>query len=164
MGRNRNFSINHGLHIRMSLEARLHTIGLDWTDYMSYPLENALPSFNYKRSMGLGTLPNIPIFSVDSLSTNYRLTIGGYSGNAGDGMFYNNGKQFSTYDMDNDECRSMSCATYYGYGFWFGFIPSSDQCGFTHLMTFKANTYFRFYTLATGPWFLLKAVELRLFC
>ena len=54
---------------------------------------------------------------------NYRLFIGGYSGNAGDAMILNqgiesaNGTQFSTFDMDNDNSVT-NCAEYYRTGWW----------------------------------------------
>ena len=37
-------------------------------------------------------------FIVDSEATKYRLTVGGYSGNAGDELGYHNGMKFTTCD------------------------------------------------------------------
>ncbi|XP_076083424.1 fibrinogen-like protein A [Mytilus galloprovincialis] len=42
-------------------------------------------------------------FMVGNAASKYRLTIGSYSGNAGDNMAYHNGMKFSTIDQDNDE-------------------------------------------------------------
>ncbi|CAC5391453.1 Fibrinogen-like protein A,Ryncolin-4,Angiopoietin-related protein 1,Ficolin-2,Ryncolin-1,Tenascin-R,Fibrinogen-like protein 1,Ficolin-1,Tenascin-X,Ryncolin-3,Fibroleukin,Fibrinogen C domain-containing protein 1,Ryncolin-2,Angiopoietin-related protein 6,Techylectin-5B,Angiopoietin-related protein 2,Microfibril-associated glycoprotein 4,Fibrinogen alpha chain,Ficolin-1-A,Tenascin,Angiopoietin-4 [Mytilus coruscus] len=50
-------------------------------------------------------------FRVGDQSTNYRLTISGYSGNAGDSMTYHNNMPFSTYDRENDS-SSLNCAAY----------------------------------------------------
>ena len=48
----------------------------------------------------------------------YRLAIGGYSGDAGNSMNYNNGHQFSTRDRDNDGYTDMSCAVNERGGWW----------------------------------------------
>ena len=56
-------------------------------------------------------------FIVDSEATKYRLTVGGYSGNAGDAMAVHNGMKFTTFDRDNDEADS-NCAEKRGGGFW----------------------------------------------
>jgi len=67
-------------------------------------------------------------FSVGDEASGYRLSIGGYSGTAGDGMgpvsgvpngnF--NGMKFTTWDRDNDvsgvNCANWSC---FAGGFWF---------------------------------------------
>ena len=41
-------------------------------------------------------------FSVGSSTTEYTLTVGGYSGTAGDNLVGHNGRKFSTRDNDND--------------------------------------------------------------
>ncbi|XP_052106734.1 angiopoietin-related protein 2-like isoform X2 [Mytilus californianus] len=51
-------------------------------------------------------------FRVGDQSTNYRLAISGYSGNAGDSMTYHNNMLFSTYDRDNDRYY-LNCAAHY---------------------------------------------------
>lgn len=51
-------------------------------------------------------------FKVGDASTKYRLTVGGYSGDAGDGMIYHNGQPFSTYDQDNDKRSNINCASH----------------------------------------------------
>ncbi|KAL5011933.1 hypothetical protein ScPMuIL_010484 [Solemya velum] len=43
------------------------------------------------------------LFDVGDASTNYQLTVGGYSGTAGDGFAIHNNMSFSTYDRDLDE-------------------------------------------------------------
>ncbi|CAC5364780.1 unnamed protein product [Mytilus coruscus] len=49
-------------------------------------------------------------FKVGDQSTNYRLTISGYSGNAGNSMTENNNMPFSTYDRDNDKASYNQCS------------------------------------------------------
>ncbi|VDI46720.1 Hypothetical predicted protein, partial [Mytilus galloprovincialis] len=49
-------------------------------------------------------------FLVGDAASKYKLTIGEYSGNAGDKMAYHNGMKFSTIDQDNDENKDRSFA------------------------------------------------------
>ncbi|WAR31557.1 MFAP4-like protein [Mya arenaria] len=57
-------------------------------------------------------------FVVNDESTNYRLEIGGFTGNCGDSMAYHNGMQFTTFDNDNDR-SSVNCAVKFTGGNWF---------------------------------------------
>ena len=52
-------------------------------------------------------------FSVGNSTTEYNLTVGGYSGTAGDSLAYHNGMKFSTRDNDNDKNTHVNCAQYY---------------------------------------------------
>jgi len=54
-------------------------------------------------------------FQVGNEKTNYRLHLGGYSGDAGDAFSGNNGMIFTTVDRDNDKW-SGNCAQVYGQG------------------------------------------------
>ncbi|XP_063427386.1 fibrinogen-like protein 1 isoform X3 [Mytilus trossulus] len=67
-------------------------------------------------------------FSVGDASTKYQLTIGKYSGNAGDGMSQFNGMKFSTYDQDNDK-YGYNCAdhVYFKGGWWFNNCWNSNN-------------------------------------
>ena len=47
-------------------------------------------------------------FSVGDASSNYELTIGTYSGTAGDSLSYHNNMTFSTKDRDNDAARVIT--------------------------------------------------------
>ncbi|MCL4168112.1 UNVERIFIED_CONTAM: hypothetical protein GTU68_066399 [Idotea baltica] len=49
-------------------------------------------------------------FSMSGESDAYRLTISGYSGNAGDSMGYHNQKRFSTKDQENDDDLNRDCS------------------------------------------------------
>ena len=58
-------------------------------------------------------------FSVSGPSDFYRLTVEGYSGNAGDSLTqYHNGRRFSTRDKDNDE-HEQNCGLNWKSGWWF---------------------------------------------
>ena len=57
-------------------------------------------------------------FNVGNASTNYRLTIGTYSGAAGDSLSRHNNMAFSTKDRDNDN-GSRDCANEFKGGWWY---------------------------------------------
>ncbi|XP_052086283.1 fibrinogen-like protein A isoform X5 [Mytilus californianus] len=50
-------------------------------------------------------------FMIGDAASKYKLTIGSYSGNAGDNMAYHNGMKFSTTDQDNDESGGVCVTT-----------------------------------------------------
>ena len=59
-------------------------------------------------------------YRVEGESTNYRIWVGGYSGNASDSLSAHNGYQFSTMDKNNDQApKCCPCAPAYGGGWWF---------------------------------------------
>lgn len=57
-------------------------------------------------------------FSISDSQSEFRLTIGGYDGNATDSMSYSTNMAFSTLDNDND-ASSMNCPFYYEAGWWY---------------------------------------------
>ncbi|XP_039264199.2 microfibril-associated glycoprotein 4-like [Styela clava] len=57
-------------------------------------------------------------FKIAGKEDNYRITITGYSGNAGDSMAYHNNNQFSTMDQENDQDTGKNCAEVYKAGWW----------------------------------------------
>ncbi|CAH1777537.1 unnamed protein product [Owenia fusiformis] len=96
-----------------------HFIGLD-------NLASILKQRGYKVRFDLTTWPTVPtsqtgfaeysVFNMADESDKYRLNISGYSGTAGDSMAYHNGKQFSTYDQDNN---GNDCANTYKGAWWY---------------------------------------------
>ena len=68
-------------------------------------------------------------FSIGNQSNEYTLTIGGYEGNAGDSLEYQNGHKFSTYDSDNDVDSNRNCAKVFAGGWWFNQCVSSNLNG-----------------------------------
>ncbi|XP_078694219.1 fibrinogen C domain-containing protein 1-like [Branchiostoma floridae x Branchiostoma belcheri] len=58
-------------------------------------------------------------FSIGDEGTDYRLNIGGYSGNVADSMSAHDGMKFSARDVDNDISSSRHCAQWYGGGWWY---------------------------------------------
>ena len=57
-------------------------------------------------------------FKVLDSSRKYNLTVGGYSGDAGNSLSIHNGMKFSTKDQDNDR-YSSSCATRFKGAWWY---------------------------------------------
>ncbi|XP_076084910.1 fibrinogen-like protein A [Mytilus galloprovincialis] len=77
-------------------------------------------------------------FVVGDASSQYKLKIGGYSGDAGDALNYSNGMKFSTVDKDND-LHSSNCAKSNG-PWWFKACsysalnnPTIDQCDWNYM-------------------------------
>ena len=134
-----------------------HRTILDWAGHNASADSRKLPgsvrSPEHNR-WNNGTIPNIPVSRLANSSTNYTLTIGGWSGDTGfDAMAYHNGRQFTTYDADHDGWVGGNCASNSGGGgFWFGvcanaFISGDDLAWAT----------------STG-WMQLNVVEVSLSC
>jgi hypothetical protein len=68
-------------------------------------------------------------FEVSDSSDKYRLTVGKYSGDAGDSLTWHNGQQFTTYDQDNDANPKENCAKSYTGSWWFNGCVLSDLNG-----------------------------------
>ncbi|CAG2250123.1 unnamed protein product [Mytilus edulis] len=66
-------------------------------------------------------------FSIGNVSTQYKLKVGGYSGNIGDSMKENNGMQFTTKDKDNDHYWPFNCGERYKGAWWY------RRCTFANL-------------------------------
>ena len=92
-------------------------------------------------------------FSVGDASNKNQLTIGGYSGDAGDAMASANGKPFSTYDVDNN---GFGCGLTRGGGFWYNY------CSQAYITTTQFFSWFS--PLANPDAFKLKTVDVHLLC
>ena len=68
-------------------------------------------------------------FKVNNESDKYKLTLGNYSGTAGDGLEYHNGMFFSTKDKDNDDEERSNYAQDYKGAWWYEFYPDSNLNG-----------------------------------
>ena len=65
-----------------------------------------------------------PFLRIEDESTNYRLWVADYYGNATNSFSAHNGYYFSTVDKNNDEAPSCCpCAPSYGGGWWFYRYP-----------------------------------------
>jgi len=76
--------------------------------------------------LGKSAYAKYSFFKIGDEISKFRLSISGYSGNAGDSLNYHNGMKFSTNDQDNDEWI-LSCAQL-GHGAWW-----YEHCGASSL-------------------------------
>ena len=71
---------------------------------------------------------NYSTFNVSDGSTEYILTVGGYSGTAGDSLDSHNGRRFTTRDNDNDVSGS-NCAQWATGAWWYESCFNSNLNG-----------------------------------
>ena len=69
-------------------------------------------------------------FSVDDASPGYRSTVSGYSGTAGDAMYYNNNMRFTTYDRDQDAKQEVH--SYYSGNGRYKYYIMNVNCAASH--------------------------------
>ena len=67
-------------------------------------------------------------FQVGDEQALYRLSVGSYSGTAGDSLAYHNNREFSTRDRDNDPWAGQ-CAVKYVGAWWYGICHQSNLNG-----------------------------------
>merc|ERR1712168_1078189 len=70
-------------------------------------------------------------FAVSSERSNYKLSLGTYSGTAGDSLSYHRGMAFSTKDRDNDKSIS-NCAVSFKGAWWHKACDQSNLNGLYH--------------------------------
>ena len=68
-------------------------------------------------------------FKVGNATSNYRLSLGTYSGTAGDGMKFDNGNQFSTRDNENDASQRFHCAVHHKGAWWYSDCSTANLNG-----------------------------------
>ncbi|CAH1798464.1 unnamed protein product [Owenia fusiformis] len=88
------------------------------------------------------------VFSIADWSDKYRLTIGGYSGTAGNAFGGANGAMFSTYDQDNDSWGG-NCALNYKGAMWHKACHAANPFG---LYTYRRNCPSRAQCLTWVHW------------
>ncbi|KAG7522965.1 hypothetical protein JOB18_034958 [Solea senegalensis] len=81
-------------------------------------------------------------FKVASERLRYRLTVGGYSGTAGNAlrfskMYDHNSRAFTTPDRDNDRYPSGNCGAYYSSGWWFDACMAANLNGRYYVGKYK---------------------------
>ncbi|KAG0710758.1 Ficolin-1 [Chionoecetes opilio] len=68
---------------------------------------------------GLERVAKYGFFNVGSDETKYRMSVGRYSGDAGDAMENHHGSGFSTHEQDNDNDLIRNCAELFRGGWWY---------------------------------------------
>ncbi|XP_076253255.1 uncharacterized protein LOC143191767 isoform X1 [Rhynchophorus ferrugineus] len=82
-------------------------------------------------------------FRVGEANEEFKLSVGGYSGNASDSLGSHNGAAFSTYDRKNDKApECCPCSVSYGGGWWFTRCFESNLNGI-YFKTPRENEHFR---------------------
>jgi len=71
------------------------------------------------------------MFAVTSEMTKYKLSLGTYSGTAGDALSYHRGHPFTTKDQDNDS-SSRNCAVWFKGAWWYKYCHHSNLNGQYH--------------------------------
>ncbi|XP_068737347.1 microfibril-associated glycoprotein 4-like isoform X3 [Montipora capricornis] len=72
------------------------------------------------------------MFAVTSERAKYQLSLGTYSGTAGDSLSHHRGASFSTKDRDNDQKNSENCAASYKGAWWYKRCHESNLNGRYH--------------------------------
>ena len=101
-----------------------------------------------QRDTGLWYSAEYSTFSISDDAAGYRMTVAGYSGDAGDALrahskpeYNSNGKRFSTRDRDNDGSTN-NCAANKSNGWWY------DRCSRSIL---TQNSVAVWTTVSAGP-------------
>ncbi len=68
-------------------------------------------------------------YAIGSSSEKYKITIGAYTGDAGDSLSYHNNMAFSTIDQENDVHSSLNCAVEYKGAWWYKSCHQSQLTG-----------------------------------
>ena len=105
--------------------SKIHRLTQDGTDYtLRVDLEDFENETGYAK---------YSTFNIGNSTTDYTITVGGYSGDAGDSMTtvgygYVNGMKFSTKDRDNDGSSSNYAVAYIG-AWWYNSCYNSHLNG-----------------------------------
>ena len=100
-------------------------------------------------------------FSVGNSTTEYTLTVGGYSGTAGDSLDWHNGMKFSTSDNDNDNRSGNNCAQEVQGGWWFNSCYNSYLNGQYHHNPFISSHNGIVWYHWKGLYYSLKFTEMK---
>ncbi|EDO45446.1 predicted protein, partial [Nematostella vectensis] len=106
-----------------------HWLGLDRIHRMNNAVTNEL-RVDMVADAGETAHAQYGHFSVAAEYDKYRLSVGGYSGSAGDSFAYHNNFAFSTKDQDNDDKTDESCAVTFKGAWWYGGCHHSNLNGF----------------------------------
>ena len=90
--------------------SKIHRLTQDGTDYtLRVDLEDFENETRYAK---------YSTFNIGDNTTDYTITVGGYSGDAEDSLAYHNGRKFTTKDRDNDQ-YFLNCAVRFNGAWWY---------------------------------------------
>ena len=99
--------------------SKIHRLTQEGSNTLRVDLQN---SNNNKKYAQYST------FNIGNSTTEYTLTVGGYSGTVKDSLAYHNGRKFSTRNIDNDNSR-LNCAQRFIGAWWYGDCYTSNLNG-----------------------------------
>ncbi|XP_017314907.1 fibrinogen C domain-containing protein 1 [Ictalurus punctatus] len=109
-----------------------HWLGLRQIHALSiqanYELRIDLEDFENSTVFAQYDMFGVGLFSVDPEDDGYPLTIGDYTGTAGDSLLKHNGMKFTTKDRDNDHSEN-NCASFYHGAWWYNSCHMSNLNG-----------------------------------
>lgn len=100
-------------------------------------------------------------FALQPSSDQYRLSVGKFSGDCGDGLSYQNNEKFTTRDIDNDP-YPVNCAIVYKGAWWYKDCHYSNLNGEYH-DKFESNAHGEGITwyLCWGNWYSMKKCSMK---
>ncbi|XP_035686085.1 ficolin-1-like [Branchiostoma floridae] len=101
-------------------------------------------------------------FSVEDEGHLYRLTVGGYSGTAGDGMAVHSTMLFSTKDNRHDIHESTDCAQTFKGGWWYARCHLANLNGLYHGGPHQSFADGVNWGLWKGQYYSLKHTEMKI--
>ncbi|XP_031565948.1 ryncolin-1-like [Actinia tenebrosa] len=105
-------------------------LGLDKINRLTHQTRNRL-RVDLQDTKGNSAYAEYNYFAVTSERNKYKLSLGTYSGTAGDSLSRNRGMAFSTKDRDND-VSAGKCAVLYKGAWWYESCHNSNLNGLYH--------------------------------
>ncbi|XP_031565514.1 ryncolin-1-like isoform X1 [Actinia tenebrosa] len=105
-------------------------LGLDKINRLTHQTRNRL-RVDLQDIKGKSVYAEYDYFAVSSERSKYKLSLGTYSGTAGDSLSYHRGMAFTTKDRDND-AKSGNCAVNYTGAWWYKSCHYSNLNGLYH--------------------------------
>ncbi|XP_073257456.1 ficolin-2-like [Porites lutea] len=102
------------------------------------------------------------MFAVTSERTKYQLSLGTYSGTAGDSFSWHRGQPFSTKDQDNDSDILRNCAVSFKGGWWYKNCHESNLNGFYHHGSHSSSSDGLNWKTWTGFYYSAKRAEMKI--
>ncbi|XP_078356641.1 uncharacterized protein LOC144641505 isoform X3 [Oculina patagonica] len=112
-------------------------LGLDKIHRLTKTTKNRL-RVDLEDTAGKTAYAEYDMFAVTSERTKYKLSLGSYSGTAGDSLSYHRGRPFTTKDQDNDS-SGANCAVKHKGAWWYGACHSSNLNGLYHHGAHKSH-------------------------